>query len=331
MILIDLIHINSPGGITLSKLLMDYIIENNIDSKVEILLDKRNFSLFDNYDLIKNIISKTEYSRYLFYKKNIKKFNSVFCFANVPPPFKSSPNTFIYFHNELLLNTKSLRLPIIKKLFFKLKWIYIKFRSFDYTWIVQTDHIKNLLSKKLGINSESILKYPLFQNHKIGDYKKIQNSFIYPTSNQPHKNNEILIDAFKEAASKTNEKIILTLTLNKIEIDDLPKNLDINFIGLVPQKELMGYLKNTKFLIFPSLRESFGLPLIEGVQFNCKIITSELNFVNELITPSYIFNPNNEKSISEVISLALLNKIHPKSTIKINNSIDLIFNKLNDV
>ena len=93
----------------------------------------------------------------------------------------------------------------------------------------------------------------------------------------------------------------------------------------------MDYLKNTKFLIFPSLRESFGLPLIEGVQFNCKIITSDFNFVNELITPSYIFNPNNEKSISEVISLALSNKKHPKPSIKIKNSIDLIFNKLNNV
>ena len=331
MILIDLVYINSPGGITLSKLLMDYIIEYNIDSKVEILLDKRNFSLFDNYDLTKIKISKNEFSRYLFYKKGIKKFKSVLCFANVPPPLSISSNTNIYFHNEILLNTKSLRYPIIKKLFFKIKWFYIKSRNFNYSWIVQTDHIKSLLSKKLRVNSESILKYPLFQNHKIENYKKIQNSFIYPTSNQPHKNNVILINAFKEAAYKTKEKIILTLTINKIEIGDIPQNLEINFIGLIDHQKLMGFLKNTKFLIFPSLRESFGLPLIEGVQFNCKIITSDLNFVNELITPSYIFNPNNEKSISEVISLALSNKIHPKSTIKVNNSIDLIFNKLNDV
>ena len=141
---------------------------------------------------------------------------------------------------------------------------------------------------------------------------KIKNPkfFYLPTSNHPHKNNEILINAFKKAATKTSEKIVLILTINKIKIDDLPQNLEINFIGLVQHQELMDYLKNTKFLIFPSLRESFGLPLIEGVQFNCKIITSDFNFVNELITPSYIFNPNNEKSISEVISLALSNKKH---------------------
>ena len=331
MILIDLVYINSPGGITLSKLLMDYIIENNIDSKVEILLDKRNFSLFDNYDLTKIKISKNELSRYLFYKKNIKKFKSVLCFANVPPPFNISSDINIYFHNEIILNTKNIRFPLVKKLLFKLKWFYIKSRNFNYTWIVQTDHIKTLLGEKLGINSDSILKHPLFQNHKIGDYRKIQNSFIYPTSNQPHKNNEKLIHAFKDAAFKTNEKIILTLTINKIEIDDLPQNLEINFIGLIDHQELMEHLKQTKFLIFPSLRESFGLPLIEGIQTNCKILCSNLNFANELISPSYFFNPENEKSITDVILVALSNKNHPKSSIKIKNSIDLIFNKLNNV
>ena len=331
MVLIDLVYLNSPGGITLGKLLMDYIIENKIDSKVEILLDKRNFSLFNNYNLTKIKISKTEFSRYLFYKRNIKNFKSVLCFANVPPPLNISSNTNIYFHNELLLNLKSLRFSVIKKIFFKLKWIYIKSRNFNYTWIVQTEHIKSLLIKKLGVNSHSVLKYPLFQNHKIGDYKKMQNSFIYPTSNQPHKNNEILINAFKEAASKTDEKIILTLTINKVEIDDLPQNLDIKFIGLIDHQELIGYLKNTKFLIFPSLRESFGLPLIEGIQSNCTIIASNLNFVSELIIPSYIFDPESIRNISEVISLALSNKKHTKSSIKIKNSIDLIFNKLNNV
>ena len=146
-ILIDLVYINSPGGITLSKLLMDYILENKIESNVELLFDKRNFDLFNNHNLTKTTILKSEIARYFFYKKNIERFKSVLCFANVPPPFNVKANTYIYFHNEILLNSKSLRFSVIKKLFFKLKWIYIKSRNFNYYWIVQTDHIKSLLSK----------------------------------------------------------------------------------------------------------------------------------------------------------------------------------------
>ena len=40
---------------------------------------------------------------------------------------------------------------------------------------------------------------------------------------------------------------------------------------------------------------------------------------------------NEEHIIINNLTIALSNKNHPKSTIKINNSIDLIFNKLNDV
>jgi len=84
-------------------------------------------------------------------------------------------------------------------------------------------------------------------------------------------------------------------------------------------------------MIFPSLKESFGLPLIEGVQANCKIIASNLNYVNELVKPTFTFNPYDEKSISEFILLALSSKKQPKSSIKVKNSMDLLINKLINV
>lgn len=331
MILIDLVYINSSGGLTLSNFLLEHISSNQKKIKFHILLDKRNSKFLKINKLKNTIISKSELSRYIFYYKNRDNFNSIFCFGNVPPPIKFKGKTFTYFHNEILLNSKNLNFSLFQTLLFKLKWLYIKHKNSNYTWIVQTEHIKSLLSKKLKVNSDLILKYPLFKDLNIIDEDKIENSFIYPTSNHPHKNNEVLLDAFKDAAFKTNKKIILTLTLNKIQIDDLPKNLEINFTGLIKHEELITHMKNSKFLIFPSLRESFGLPLIEGVQSKCKIITSNLNFVKELINPSYIFDPNSKSSISEVITLALTNEKHPKSFIKINNSIELIFNKLDNV
>ena len=77
-ILIDLVYINSPGGITLSKLLMDYILENKIESNVELLFDKRNFDLFNNHNLTKTTILKSEIARYFFYKKKHRKIQISF-------------------------------------------------------------------------------------------------------------------------------------------------------------------------------------------------------------------------------------------------------------
>ena len=46
MILIDLTYINSPGGITLAKEVLNEIFIKKLENKVEILLDKRNNEIF---------------------------------------------------------------------------------------------------------------------------------------------------------------------------------------------------------------------------------------------------------------------------------------------
>ena len=330
MILIDLVYINSPGGLTISKLLLDNIIELNNQGNYKLLLDRRNSIYFKNYQIEKSIISKSEFSRFLFYKRNRQSFKSILCFSNVPPPLRTAVKTFIYFHNEILLNQQGLNFSRGKKLIFKIKWTYIKFIKSNHTWFVQTQHMKKLLNEKLN-NSKSVVEvYPIFNEKKISSTNKKPLTFIYPSSNNPHKNNFRILNAFVEAARKTTKEIELFITINKLKLD-VPKNLKINFLGLIDHYELLSHLRKVEFLIFPSLRESFGLPLIEGIKANCNVITSDLNYASELINPSYTFDPHDEKSISETILVALSNKNHPKSTIKIKNSIDLIFKKLDDV
>lgn len=330
MVLIDLVYIGSPGGITLSKTLLDYIILNDKKENFKLLVDKKNSKYFNEYDILKKEISKNELSRFLFYKKNATSLKSILCFANVPPPLKIKSKTFIYFHNEILLDSKNLDFSEIKQLFFKLKWEYIKSRNSSYTWFVQTQHMKELLLRKLNKTENDVEVNPIFQEEKLTKTKKKPFTFIYPSSNNPHKNNFRLLNAFIEAAKNTPKEIELFLTIDKVKLD-VPKNLKINFLGLIDHSELLSHLKKVEYLIFPSLRESFGLPLIEGIQANCKILSSNLNFATELINPTYIFNPNNEKSITDVILLALSNKKHPKSSIKIKNSINSIFKELINV
>tara|TARA_B100000886_G_scaffold119798_1_gene80536 strand:+ start:25830 stop:26822 length:993 start_codon:yes stop_codon:yes gene_type:complete len=330
MILIDLVYINSPGGINVSKLLLDNIIELNNQENYKLLLDRKNSIYFKNYPIVKSIISKSEFSRFFFYKRNLQSFKSILCFANVPPPLKTVVKTFIYFHNEILLNQQGLNFSRIKKLIFKIKWIYIKSINSNFTWFVQTQHMKELLNEKLNNSRSAIEIYPIFNEKKLKPLKKKPFTFIYPSSNYPHKNNFRLLNAFVEAAKKTTKEIELSITIDKLNLD-VPKNLKVNFLGLIDHNELLSVLKKIEFLIFPSLRESFGLPLIEGIQANCKILCSDLNFAHGLINPSYIFNPNDEKVITDVILLALSNKKHPDSSLKIKSSIGLIFKKINNV
>ena len=52
------------------------------------------------------------------------------------------------------------------------------------------------------------------------------------------------------------------MVLNYIKNDS--SNLDINNNGYMSKKQLYKY-EESEYLIFPSLKESFGLPLVEAV------------------------------------------------------------------
>jgi hypothetical protein len=335
MILIDLTYINSPGGITLAKEVLNEIFIKKLENKVEILLDKRNNEIFETIGLKKKIIKGSELDRYFFYKRNVHKYKSILCFANVPPPFKTRKKVYIYFHNELLLNTNSANFSFFKQFIFLIKKFYIKNRNNNYKWIVQTDHIRDLLVDKLEIKHNKIYKHPIFSERKIVAKKTSLNTFIYPSSNNPHKNNSLLIKAFVLAAEKTDQQIELKITIKESDIktykNTYPSNLKVEYLGIIDYKQLLKIYNSSKFLIFPSLRESFGLPLIEGIQSGCIILAPKLNYVNELISPAYKFEVKDANSISKSILEAIKNKNHKLQSIKVKSDLDKILKKLINV
>ena len=247
-------------------------------------------------------------------------------------PIKTSKLVYIYFHNELLLDTHNIKMSLLKRSIFLLKKSYIYNRNNNYNWVVQTDHMKCLLTDKLRISHNKIDKFPIYSEMDLKVKKNNLNTFIYPTSNNPHKNNEFLIKAFISAAKKTNQQIELKITIEKSDLKvtkvPIPNNLKVEYIGFIDHERLLKIYKSSKFLIFPSLKESFGLPLIEGIQYGCLILAPDLNYVNELICPAYKFDVKDINSISKSILKAIKNKNHKLQSIKVKNDIDKIFKKL---
>ena len=83
-------------------------------------------------------------------------------------------------------------------------------------------------------------------------------------------------------------------------------------------------------MIFPSLEESFGLPLIEAVDMGLDVISSDLNYAYQAIDPSLTFNPNNDQSIADAIQKyneGKCSKSQGKIKNKISELIELILQK----
>ena len=99
------------------------------------------------------------------------------------------------------------------------------------------------------------------------------------------------------------------------------KNLIIKNHVNLNETSLKKLYSQSKFLIYPSVVESFGLPLIESLEFNCKIIASKLPYVNEIVKPSLVFNPFLISSISDSIDYVIEKNNIVNSEMLIRNKI----------
>lgn len=335
MILIDALYINSFGGKTILELLGERILNKGV--KYHFILDSRLKSNFvqniktDNF----TVIDATHLSRKSFYLKNINRFSSILCLANIPPPIQTSIKTTIFFHNSLLLNPLSHPISFKNRIINFFKFNYIKYYDHkDYKWIVQTPYIYKLLRENLIINSDQVSIFPIFKEKPESyNLKKITNNFVYVSSGVSHKNHIRLIEAFIGAANKTDKEIKLHLTLGKAELSKVlyPNNLKIQFHGTLSTDKVNELYNFCEFAIFPSLVESFGLPLIEATNHGCKVLASDLPYVHEVVEPSLAFDPYSVKSISNTIVKALEeDNLHETKVIvenKLDNFIDFIISQ----
>ncbi|WGQ12740.1 glycosyltransferase [Sphingobacterium faecium] len=338
MILVDALFINNSGG----KILLDYFIDRleKTEKRIFYLLDERVKS---HHPEIKssNIVFYLKgslVSRYDFYSKISEDFSSVFCFGNLPPSIRFDCKVFTYLHQTLYLSfPKNLNWKV--KLSFKLKRLVWKYflRNTDYI-IVQTHLLAGQLENRNIIPRDKILILPFFSFSTLADICqektiKEKGSYIYISNAPKYKNHIKLIEAFCRFYDKKKcGKLSLTVS------DDFPDLLKligekkilgypIFNLGFINQNELIKIYKRSEYLIYPSLTESFGLGILEAINFKCKVIGANLDYMHEVCVPSLTFNPYSVDSIYK----ALINSNEatlPVSINKVTNKIENIINLL---
>jgi glycosyltransferase involved in cell wall biosynthesis len=190
--------------------------------------------------------------------------------------------------------------------------------------------MKRELSKGLNIKASNIFSFPIFKDFTLKkNLDKKSNSFLYVCSSSPHKNINRLIQAFNQIKNINSTTIYLDLTIDNetffkenILSKNINKHLVIKNHGNLNESSLKKLYSQSKFLIYPSVVESFGLPLIESLEFNCKIIASNLPYVNEIVKPSVVFNPFLISSISDSIDYVIEKNNITGSEMLIKNKID---------
>lgn len=334
MILIDALYINNGGG----KVLLDYLISSleNQNKKVFYLLDKRVENCIPKISNKNKVLflKASLYARRNFYITHRTHFSTVLCFGNLPPNIKLTAKIYTYFHQPLYITIPS-ELKIINKLILTIKVFILKklIKNTDY-WIVQSNFMKKQLAGKFSLKNENILVLPFYPPLDSDvNQNRIKDQFIYISNAPKHKNHEYLIEAFSDFYQEFKKgKLILTVSnkfpslVNKIN-EKAKIGIPIYNIGFVNRSQLSQWLKSSEYLIYPSLAESFGLGLIEGIENGCKIIGADLPYTYEVCDPSIIFNPKEQESIYNALVISLEN--NTKDSIpKISNKINQLMNLL---
>lgn len=142
------------------------------------------------------------------------------------------------------------------------------------------------------------------------------NYFLHVGSNNWYKNKLFLIKIFyylKKYEIYKNTKLILVGEKKNYKINKLISfyNLKNEIINLVDIKnfDLQILYMNAKALIFPSLKEGFGLPIIEAQKNNCPVFVMNKPSMNEIGNKSvYYLNNNNAKKNAQIVFKKLKNK-----------------------
>jgi glycosyltransferase involved in cell wall biosynthesis len=179
---------------------------------------------------------------------------------------------------------------------------------------------KNNIINTLGIPEE---KMAMIYNGYTEWFKPVQDiEFVYrkyidaPSyffflgNTDPKKNTERTLIAYSRYLEKSEFKRQLLLAdLDKEYLDDIIERNKIDNIrekvvmpGYIANKDLPSIYNNAFAFLYPSLRESFGIPLLEAMACGTPVITSNTSSMPEIGGPhAILINPENPDEITEMM------------------------------
>jgi glycosyltransferase involved in cell wall biosynthesis len=254
-----------------------------------------------------------------FEKSNNLKFDTIISFQNNGICSSTNPNQLIYFHNPIAFSTNIIPIENIRTAF--LKYFYVIYFWFmlrpNYKIFVQLDFVKNDLIANGVKNQISVIR-PNLKSLEIQPKTKVNKeefNLIFPATPYKYKNHRLLIEAIRILKSRGlnfQKKINLYLTAlddktistfstltKKYGVDDI-----IILLGRIPVNDLICIYEKCDVLVFPSLLETYGIPLFDAAVAGIPIIASDLPYAKNVLdnyTCKVFVNPYDSSAWADAI------------------------------
>lgn len=246
-------------------------------------------------------------------KKWVTTEMELLCLGNLPPLWADQGKQIVLIQNRYLIDDVPLNhfpFSIRIRIYFERWWLRSR-EPYVKQFVVQTPTMKQLVRKTLGRDA-NVLPFATLpsktENTDDPDSKK-QYDFLYVASGEPHKNHRQLILAWVELARKNNfPELCLTLDEKSFPklflwISSIAQKhlLRVTMTGNLSQIELQRLYQTSRALIYPSLVESLGLPLLEAIALKLPILAADVDYVRDVAHPTAVFNPHSAQSIAQAV------------------------------
>ncbi len=242
------------------------------------------------------------------------------CFNSLPPLVASRAKVVTYVHAPHFVGAhKGIRYaPLTRvRLWIERVWFRMAVGNTDEAW-VQTPTMANRLREqfpRLTVRIVPLIDDSLYKLTATADEPLQPDgawdaySFFYPADTVGHKNHVNLLRAWALLAAESRRPR-LCLTLSEAELDsklDLAGVTreqvgDVRALGRLSQDEVLARLASASALLFPSVAETFGLPMLEAGALGRPIVASERDFVRDVCRPVQTFDPESPHSIAHAIA-----------------------------
>jgi len=135
---------------------------------------------------------------------------------------------------------------------------------------------------------------------------RIHGKYILAVGTSPRKNLERIIEGFAKVSTQESLKLVVVGEVRKT----FPEKRGIVFLGHIPISEMPIVFTGASALVYPSLYEGFGLPILEA--FSCKVpvVTSNFGSMAEVAGDAAVcVDPYKVDSITEGIEKAIFDRI----------------------
>lgn len=275
-------------------------------------------------------------------QRYMQKRSSVLFFCSLPP-FVPCAHSLTYVHNRYLVEEGAQGLSAKYRTWghsikHKLYTLWLS-RCLKNTHVAcQASDIQEGLQRRYGCTAEVM---PFYRIPEMGhDEVAKAYDFCYVALGAEHKNHRTLLKALELLDADTPLSIALT-----VPTDDTPelyaeveacksrlRNVRLDNLGRSSRSEVLRLYQQSRCLVFPSLLETLGLPLIEAHEMGLKVLASDLPYVYNSIENVATFDPYKAEDIADKMRRALrgeYDRLEQKCLVKnrITDIIDILDGK----